>query len=555
MHAETAGAQSRLARIGEYSFDEFCEEVTRFHGYPAPGVLLGGFMVEEAKRHCPPDVLLDAVCETSWCLPDSIQMLTACSTGNGWLRVINLGRYALTLFDKHEGSGARVALDPAKLQAWPAIADWYLKRKPKAEQDSVALREQIRLAGASVCSVEHVTVRSELLRKRGKGSIAICPLCREAYPSVHGEICRGCQGEAPYVERLADRRVTQTVPPVRSVPVAEAVGLTALHDMTRIEPGASKGAEFLRGQRIEAGDVCRLQQMGRFHLYVQDQDAPAGDWVHEDKAAEAFAAALAGQGTRLEGPPREGKINLVAERDGLLLVDEPRLQRFNLLPDVMAASRKSHSLVKAGARVAATRAIPLHLSAERFRAAMAMLADDPLVEVRPLIPLKAGILITGNEVFQGLIEDKFEAVVRSKLARFGCPVVGTVVAPDDREAIVTGLKRLVDAGSGLVVTTAGLSVDPDDVTRQGLLDAGVENALYGMPVLPGAMTLLARLGPVRIIGVPACALFFKTTSLDILLPRVLAGVEITRADLSRLANGGMCMECKTCTYPKCPFGT
>jgi formylmethanofuran dehydrogenase subunit E len=105
-----------------------------------------------------------------------------------------------------------------------------------------------------------------------------------------------------------------------------------------------------------------------------------------------------------------------------------------------------------------------------------------------------------------------------------------------------------------VVTTAGLSVDPDDVTRQGLLDAGATELLYGTPILPGAMTLLARIGSVRIIGVPACALFFKTTSFDLLLPRLLAGVDITRHDLARMSHGSFCLECKTCTFPKCPFG-
>jgi formylmethanofuran dehydrogenase subunit E len=168
---------------------------------------------------------------------------------------------------------------------------------------------------------------------------------------------------------------------------------------------------------------------------------------------------------------------------------------------------------------------------------------------------KAGLLITGNEVFQGIIEDKFEAVIRSKLLNSGCELLKTIIAPDDSAAIAEAIVRLADMECDLIITTAGLSVDPDDLTRQGMTQAGVTDMLYGMPVLPGAMTLAARYGNIQILGVPACALYYKTTSLDVLLPRLLAGVEIRRKDLARLAAGGLCLECAVCTYPKCSFGS
>jgi formylmethanofuran dehydrogenase subunit E len=133
-------------------------------------------------------------------------------------------------------------------------------------------------------------------------------------------------------------------------------------------------------------------------------------------------------------------------------------------------------------------------------------------------------------------------------------VVQALIVPDDRQAICDGIQELIAAGADLLVTTAGLSVDPDDVTRQGLRDAGTTEMLYGAPILPGAMTLLARIGPVQIIGVPACALYFKSTSFDLLLPRLLARLPITRLDLARMGHGAFCLECKACTFPKCPFG-
>jgi len=168
------------------------------------------------------------------------------------------------------------------------------------------------------------------------------------------------------------------------------------------------------------------------------------------------------------------------------------------------------------------------------------------------------VLVTGTEVFQGLIEDKFAPVVRDKVERLGSSVVAVDIVPDDAERIARSVAKLLAAGAELIVTTAGLSVDPDDVTRKGLLTAGLTDMLYGAPLLPGAMTLLGRLacpaGSAQVMGVPACALFHKATSFDILLPRVLAGVELKRADLAKMAEGGFCLNCKTCVYPKCCFG-
>ena len=117
-------------------FEAFVKATSQFHGYPAPGVLLGCYMVEAAKDRIPEGVLYDAVCETVWCLPDAVQMLTPCTVGNGWLRVLNLGHYALSLYDKYTGRGVRVYLDARRLTQWEDVADWLLKRKPKSEQNS-----------------------------------------------------------------------------------------------------------------------------------------------------------------------------------------------------------------------------------------------------------------------------------------------------------------------------------------------------------------------------------------------------------------------------------
>jgi formylmethanofuran dehydrogenase subunit E len=552
VHKQSPATLEGSRPVGPYTFEEFKERAAAFHGYPAPGLLIGGYMVELARRGLPEGTLFEAVVETKKCLPDAVQLLTLCSIGNQWMKIVNLGRYALTLFDKYSGEGFRVFLDVDKLEGWPEIKGWYLKLTPKKEQDTDRLFEEISLAGDAICTLTPVRVASRLVGHAHMSRIDRCPICREAYPVSDGAICRGCQGEAPY-ESVSSRAKEECIP-ARAVPVAEIVGHKALHDMTRIVPGKSKGPEFTAGHAFTGGDVCRLQHMGRNMVFVEDDAFVTEEWVHENEAALAFARRMAGTGVTHTETPKEGKIDFYAERSGLLSLDFEALTRFNLVPDVMCATRQGDSLVEQGRIVAGTRAIPLYLSRENFSRAISALGETPLFEILPLRRAKVGVLVTGTEVFKGLIEDRFEPVIRSKVEALGSAIVGTLIVPDDREAIARGVATLLNKGADLIVTTAGLSVDPEDVTRKGLLDAGLTDMLYGAPILPGAMTLIGRIGLAQVLGVPACALFHKTTSLDLLLPRLLAGKPITRQSLARMAEGSLCLSCNACTYPKCPFG-
>ncbi len=543
-------------RITDYSLDEYLHMVKSFHGSVAPGMVIGGFMVDLALKNLPKGEFFDAICETRACLPDAIQLLTPCTIGNGWLKIMDFGRYALSMFEKWEGEGIRVFIDSSKIKAWPEINSWFFKLKPKKEQDYQLLLDQIVDAGPRLCSLQKIKIRSKLLNPKLHGDrIASCPLCGEAYRSKGGAICPACQGETPYrlSEDLNDEPIAE--PHLKSVPVEHSNGLRALHDMTQVVPGTSKGPIFKRGQTLTAGDICRLQKMGRRNVYVAEENEIGSEWVHEDEASLAFAQAMAGEGVKVDGGPREGKITLLAEIDGMLVVDTERMEQFNMVPGVMCASRKSYRVVDRGHCVAGTRAIPLFLPQKDFQKAISILGDEPLFRVLPMHRAKVGILSTGSEVFQGLIEDKFIPIIKTKVEKFGCSVIRHMIVPDDREFICREIKKMIRAGVEIVVTTAGLSVDPDDVTRQGIRDAGATDMLYGAPILPGAMTLLAKIDTVRVMGVPACALYYKTTSFDLLLPRVLAGLNITRHELAKLGHGAMCLDCKTCTYQKCTFGT
>ena len=538
--------------IGEYTFEEFKQKAKEFHGYPAPGLLIGGYMVEAAKARLPEDTLFEAMVESGKCLPDAVQLLTLCSAGNNWMKVKLLGRYAVSLYDKFTGQGFRVAIDQEKLEAWPEIKGWFMKEKPKAEQDTDALFAEIEAAGDTICSIRPVTIDKRYLGHGHMTSIDVCPVCHEAYPGSDGSICRGCQGEAPYVT-MEDATCTDDAPQLRSIPVDKAVGKQALHDMTGIEPGESKGPVTKAGETLDIGDVCRLQRIGKFNVYVEE-DLPGDEWVHENDAVKAFAKRIAGSGVTYDANPEEGKVNFFAEEPGMLSIDLDALSRFNLSPDVMLATRHDGSLMPKGKGVGGTRAIPLYISRDRFSRALTALGEGPVLSVLPLRKAKVGILVTGTEVFQGLIEDKFVPIITSKVIKLGSEVLKSDIVPDEREAITASATAMLDAGCDLIITTAGMSVDPDDVTRAALVDAGLSDDLYGVPMLPGTMTLVGTIRTAQIIGVPACALFYKTTAFDIVLPRLLAGQTLTRKDLAKLGEGGFCMTCKTCSFPKCPFG-
>ena len=184
--------------IGKYTIEEYLELISSFHGNPAPGLIIGGFMVDLAKANIPGDILFDAISETNTCLPDAIQLLTPCTIGNGWLRIMNFGRYALSLYDKYEGNGVRVFMDSGKVEQFPEIRDWFFKLKARKDQDRDRLQAQIIEAGPAILSFRKIAVDMSALGKKGKGGVGKCPSCGEGYPLKDGPSCLACQGKSPY---------------------------------------------------------------------------------------------------------------------------------------------------------------------------------------------------------------------------------------------------------------------------------------------------------------------------------------------------------------------
>ena len=337
---------------------------------------------------------------------------------------------------------------------------------------------------------------------------------------------------------------------MKQVNVQDAVGTVLAHDLTQIIPGEYKGPKFRKGHEITENDIPVLLSMGKKHLFVLEKDDTD---VHENEAAYRIDSKAAGENISLS-EPSEGKIELRAEVDGLLRIDRERLYKLVAQDEIMFATIHDNVVVRKGQKLAGTRIIPLFVAEAVMQKAEEILADGPLVSIAPLKNMKVGIVTTGSEVYSGLIEDAFGPVLVKKFGALGSTVVKQLFADDDEDMIADCIRQLVDEGMDIIGITGGMSVDPDDRTPSGIRKAGGEVISYGAPVLPGAMFMLSYIGDVPVVGLPGCVMYSRTSIFDLIVPRLLAGERVSKADINRLAVGGLCLNCETCTYPVCGFG-
>jgi len=322
---------------------------------------------------------------------------------------------------------------------------------------------------------------------------------------------------------------------LKVIPVEEAVGLPLAHDITEIIPGKHKGPAFRRGHIVRQEDVSKLLDVGKRHLYVMELEK---DELHEEDAALRLAKAAAGKNLTLTDPS-EGRVNLVAEIPGLLKIDADLLYRFNSLGDLMLATLPSNNYVRQGAVVAGTRTIPVVVKEELVQKAEALCKEKPIVTLLPMPPKRVHLVVTGSEVFTGRIKDGFEPVVSRKVGEMGSYLESVKLAPDDPDIIAGHIKDAKQAGAEIILVSGGMSVDPDDKTPEGIRRSGARVETHGFPLLPGSMFLLAYLNDTPILGLSGCVLHDPFSAFDLLLPRLLAGDRITRADIAAMGHGGL----------------
>lgn len=338
---------------------------------------------------------------------------------------------------------------------------------------------------------------------------------------------------------------------MKLIKTEDAVGHVLCHDMTQIIKDQYKDARFRKGHVVTEEDIPVLLSMGKEHLYVWEMTP---GMVHENDAAERLLA-LCGQENMIRSGVKEGKIELKAACDGVFLVDSARLVAVNSQNEVMIATRKGGMAVREGDKLAGMRVIPLVIEEEKLRKAEQAAGDKPLLSLKPYVRKTACIVATGGEVKKGLIKDTFTLVVIDKLKTYGIETLKVVYSGDGVENVRDVVLAMREKKPDMILCTGGMSVDPDDNTPGGIKAAGANIIAYGAPVLPGAMFLLGYFDDgMPIMGLPGCVMYAGATVFDLMLPKIAADVPVTRADIAALGEGGLCLGCKPCHYPICPFG-
>ena len=338
---------------------------------------------------------------------------------------------------------------------------------------------------------------------------------------------------------------------MKLIKTEEAVGHVLCHDLTQIIRDQYKDARFRKGHVVAEADIPVLLSMGKEHLYVWEMTP---GMLHENDAAERLYALCAN--TNMDrSEVKEGKIELKAACDGLFRVNSERLIAVNTVEDIMIATRKGGTAVRKGDKLAGMRVIPLIIPEEKLQAAEQAAGDAPLLELRPWVRKTAAIVATGSEVKKGLIQDTFTPVVKGKLAAYGIETISVAYSGDGVENVANAVTEARKTGADVILCTGGMSVDPDDNTPGGIKASGAQIVTYGAPVLPGAMFLLGYYDDgTPVMGLPGCVMYAGATIFDLVLPFVAADVPVTRQQIVALGEGGLCLGCKPCHWPACPFG-
>ena len=341
---------------------------------------------------------------------------------------------------------------------------------------------------------------------------------------------------------------------MKCVKTQDAVGHVLCHDITQIIKDVKKGTAFRKGHIVTEEDIPVLLSLGKDNLYIWEKTEGI---LHENEAAE-YLRDICMNENMIQSEVKEGKIELIAEIDGLLKIDVDKLRAVNSLGEMMIATRHTNTTVKKGDKLVGTRIIPLLIEQEKMEKAKEVAGDRPILSLIPFKKKKVGIVTTGNEVFYGRIKDTFGPVVAEKVKEFGADVIGQTIVNDDMEKITKAVEEFIEQGADMVLCTGGMSVDPDDKTPGAIKNTGARIVSYGAPVLPGAMMLLAYYEKdgieLPIVGLPGCVMYAKRTVFDLVLPRLMADDMVTSDDLAGLGLGGLCLSCDICTFPNCGFG-
>ena len=329
-----------------------------------------------------------------------------------------------------------------------------------------------------------------------------------------------------------------------------SVGQILAHDITRIIPGEFKGVAFKKGHLISEGDVEELLKLGKDNIFIYEFNE---NKIHENDAAVILGKLGAGKNVVLSKEIKEGKIEFIAEKDGMLKINRELLLELNMKDEISFATLPGNIPVKKGTVIGGGRVIPLVIDKEKMEN-IEKLSMEKIINIDEIKKYKVGVITTGNEIFYKRIEDKFSPVIAKKLQEYGSIIMEQIIVEDNKDNIKKAGLELINKGAEMLIFTGGMSVDPDDLTPTAIVELGGELVSYGAPVLPGSMFLLSYLKGIPIMGLPGCVMYAKKTIFDLILPRVLAGEILKFDDIAKLGFGGLCSNCEVCHYPNCSFG-
>jgi len=341
---------------------------------------------------------------------------------------------------------------------------------------------------------------------------------------------------------------------MKQIKTVDAVGHVLCHDITQIIKDEKKGVVFKKGHVVKEEDIPVLLSVGKENLFIWENQE---GMLHENDAAEILYDICKSNHTR-PTKVKEGKIEVIADIDGLLKIDKEKLYKINSLGEMIISTRHGNIPVKKGDKLAGTRIIPLVIEESKMNEAKKIGGNKPVMEILPFNHKNVGIVVTGSEVYAGIIKDTFGPVIAEKFSEYDTSIIGQTIIGDERKNIAAAVMKYIEKGADIVVCTGGMSVDPDDSTPGAIKDTGAKVVTYGAPVLPGAMMMVTYYDyngkNIVILGLPGCVMYSKRTIFDLILPRIMADDIIVKEDIDKLGLGGLCLDCKTCTFPNCGFG-
>lgn len=335
------------------------------------------------------------------------------------------------------------------------------------------------------------------------------------------------------------------------VPVEKSIGLTLMHDITKIIPGRLKEVIFKRGHIVKQTDIENLKNCGKEKIYILKM---AENDVHENDASNIIAQNIHDKNIYIT-ETKEGRTNLCSSVNGLLEINKNLINKINQHNNILVSTLQNNLPVKKNNIVAAVKTIPLVIKQKVINSTLNFLnkSKNSKITVKEYKIKKAALIVTGNEIKKGRISDDFYPILTKKLLPFDCQIINHIIVEDNKNLIAEKIKQFSKVAQ-LIIITGGMSVDPDDVTASAIKIAGCKTIVYGMPVLPGAMFMLATCNDKPVMGVPACGMYAKTTVFDIILAQILIGELPTRKFLRSLGYGGLCRRCSACFFPNCGFG-